>query len=421
MAEEGAPRRAFSFIQGDESASLEYEQPSEADKVRQALSESLNARNVAFLLGAGCSSSCKDGQEVGIPTMAPLAEEFTKERDADDPDFPTSAERELLLKQFGVDFRAEDYSRNLERLMQLLFSLRFSLKRSSLEEAEAQLAVINSIIDKVQKFLWIQCTDGAFANGDSTVMTLYESFYRKLVLRDRSLPRPWVFTTNYDLFNETAMDRLGLPYANGFSGVVERRFNPATFRYALAEQLDVTSRKWSAVDGFVYLCKLHGSISWTEDDHGLFPIREKMASQNPEKVMIYPTPAKQNSALGSPYADLFREFQSRIVREQSVLFTMGYAFGDEHINNIIYQALTIPTFRLVVFVDPTLPGEIAKLRQLDDPRIWIIGGDGREEGRKAHYFDTIVEEFMPQLPNERIDDAVKKMVEVMFPKKGDQE
>jgi hypothetical protein len=40
---------------------------------------------------------------------------------------------------------------------------------------------------------------------------------------------------------------------------------------------------------------------------------------------------------------------------------MGYAFGDEHINNIIYQALTIPTFGLVIFVDPNLEGEIAKL------------------------------------------------------------
>ncbi|MER8349327.1 SIR2 family protein, partial [Acinetobacter baumannii] len=82
------------------------------------------------------------------------------------------------------------------------------------------------------------------------------------------------------------------------------------------------------MDGFVYLCKIHGSISWTEDDHGLYPIRETAVSkgQEPGKVMIYPTPAKQNSSLGSPYADLFREFQSRIVREQSVLFTMGYAF-----------------------------------------------------------------------------------------------
>lgn len=418
---EDAPNSTFSFIRSVEENPTEYEWPDGAEKVRQALGESLNARNVAFLLGAGCSSSMSQGQEVGVPTMAPLAQEFTKTREDNDPSFPTAAERDLLLQQFGIDISAEDYCRNLERLMEILFSLRFALERSSLEDAVTQLEVINSVITKVQMFLWTKCTNGAFANGDNTVMRLHESFYRKLVLRDRSLPRPWIFTTNYDLFNETAMDRLGLPYANGFSGVVERRFNPATFRYALAEQLDVTSRKWSAVDGFVYLCKLHGSISWSEDEHGLFPIRETTVSQDPGKVMIYPTPAKQNSALGSPYSDLFREFQSRIVREQSVLITMGYAFGDEHINNIIYQALTIPTFRLVIFADPALVGEIAKLRALNDPRIWIIGGDGPQEGRKAHYFDTIVEEFMPQRPSERIDEAVKKVIEAMSPKKGDGE
>ena len=411
------PKCTFSFIRGLKEDAEEYEWPDGAETVRQALSESLNARNVAFLLGAGCSSSRIDKQEVGVPTMAPLSIEFTKKRKVDDPSFPTLAERDLLLKKFGIDINAKEYSRNLEKLMELLFSLRFALNHSSLDSAATQLTVINSVIKKVQKFLWTKCTSGAFANGDNTVMALYESFYRKLVLRDRSLPRPWIFTTNYDLFNETAMDRLGLPYANGFSGVIERRFNPATFRYALAEQLDLTNRKWSAVDGFVYLCKLHGSISWTEDDHGLFPIRETSILQDPGKVMIYPTPAKQNSTLGSPYADLFREFQSRIVREQSVLFTVGYAFGDEHINNIIYQALTIPTFRLVIFIDPTLEGEIAKLRALNDPRIWIIGGEGAQPGRKAHYFDTIIEEFMPQRPSERIDEAVKKVFETMTPKK----
>jgi len=415
-AGEEIPKSKFSFIRGVEGDTVECEWPDGAEKVRHALGESLNARNVAFLLGAGCSSAWVGGQEVGVPTMAPLAKEFTEKREADDPNFPASTERDLLLKQFGIDISAEDYARNLEQLMELLFSLRFALSRSSLESSAAQLKVVNSVIKKVQAFLWSKCTSGAFAKGDDTVMNLYESFYRKLVLRDRSLPRPWVFTTNYDLFNETAMDRLGLPYANGFSGVVERRFNPATFRYALAEQLDLTSRKWSAVDGFVYFCKLHGSISWTEDDHGLFPIRETAVSKDPGKVMIYPTPTKQNSALGSPYADLFREFQSRVVREQSVLFTMGYAFGDEHINNIIYQALTIPTFRLVIFVDPTLEGEIVKLRALNDPRIWIIGGDGAQPGRKAHYFDTIIDEFMPQRPSERIDEAIKKVFESLSPK-----
>lgn len=409
------PKQTFQFIRGVETDSREYDWGDGADVVRKALADSLNAKNVAFLLGAGCSSLRVANAEVGIPTMAPLASEFTKTHEQDVEGLPTAAERKLLVDELGIDIGAAEYARNLERLMELLHSLRFSLGRSSRGDAKVQLATIESIIKKVQAFLWAKCTQGAFAKGDRSVLNLYETFYRKLVLRDRSLPRPWVFTTNYDLFNETAMDRLGLPYANGFSGVVERRFNPATFRYALAEQLDLTSRKWSAVDGFVYLCKIHGSISWTEDDHGLYPIREAAASKEPGKVMIYPTPAKQNASLGSPYADLFREFQSRVVREQSVLFTMGYAFGDEHINNIIYQALTIPTFRLVIFVDPTLEGEIAKLKTLGDPRIWIIGGEGPEAGRKAHYFDTIIEQFLPQRPSERIDDAVRKVLEAMSP------
>ena len=415
----GGARHSFCFLRGGEEDGRELDLATDSEKVRQALGESLNARNVAFLLGAGCSSFQVAGQEVGVPTMAPLAKEFTMVHEPDNPSFPTAAERDLLSDQFGIDITAEEYSCNLERLMELLFSLRFALQRSSLDQADAQLEIVNSLIRKVQAFLWTKCTKGAFANGDNTVTALYETFYRKLVLRDRSLPRPWVFTTNYDLFSETAMDRLGLPYANGFSGVIERRFNPATFRYALAEQLDLTNRKWSAVDGFVYLCKLHGSISWTEDDHGLFPIRENAKPQDSGKVMIYPTPAKQNSALGSPYADLLREFQSRIVREQSVLFTVGYSFGDQHINNIIYQALTIPTFRLVIFVNPGLPGEIAKLRSLHDPRIWIIGSDETQPAGKAHYFNTVVEEFMPERPSERIDDAVKKVIEAMIPKKQD--
>jgi hypothetical protein len=395
----------------------------------------MNAKNVAFLLGAGCSSLMKDGKELGIATMAPLANEFCRETlDAraagfyDDPpvtggapaSWRLSKDEIAYLDTVGIDL-AKEYSRNLERLMEVLFALRFIVRTSENPAYHPARAIVDGIINKIQIFLWTRVTQGAFATeGNTTVRDLYERFYKKLVLRDRSLPRPWVFTTNYDHFSELAMDRLGIPYANGFSGVVERRFNPASFRYALAEQLDVASRKWTAVDAFVYLCKLHGSVTWTEDDHGLFPIREVWPPEPKNQMLIYPTPAKQNSSLGSPYADLFREFQSRIVREQSVLITSGYAFGDEHLNNIIYQALTIPTFRLVIFAAPDADGEIAKLRALRDPRVWFIGGDGPAEGTKAHYFDMIVEHFMPQRPSDRIDDAVRKVLSELAPKRDDE-
>ena len=427
--------RKFQFLRDGDAEPSELDWNKGIESARKAISEAMNAKNIAFLLGAGCSSLMKDKKELGIATMAPLAKEFCGEtieaRAAgfySDP--PTAGavpapwrltKDELnYLDALGVDL-AKDYSRNLERLMEVLFAQRFVLRQSENPDLHPYRAVLDGIIKKVQDFLWTRVTQGAFATeGDTTVRDLYERFYKKLVLRDRSLPRPWVFTTNYDHFSELAMDRLGIPYANGFSGVVERRFNPAIFRYALAEQLDVASRKWTAVDAFVYLCKLHGSVTWTEDDHGLFPIKEVWPPESSNQMLIYPTPAKQNSSLGSPYADLFREFQSRIVREQSVLITAGYAFGDEHLNNIIYQALTIPTFRLVIFAAPDTDGEIAKLRALRDPRIWIIGGNGPADGTRAHYFDMIVEHFMPQRPSDRIDDAVRKVLSELAPKRDDE-
>lgn len=432
---EGDEGRKFQFLRNGDAEPSDLDWNKGAESARQAISEAMSAKNIAFLLGAGCSSLMKDDKELGISTMAPLAEEFCGETlnaraagfYADPPvvggePAPWRLTKGELgyLDALGIDL-AKDYSRNLERLMEVLFAQRFVLRHSENAALHPNRAVLDGIIKKVQDFLWTRVTKGRFAtDGDTTVRDLYERFYKKLVLRDRSLPRPWVFTTNYDHFSELAMDRLGIPYANGFSGVVERRFNPASFRYALAEQLDVASRKWTAVDAFVYLCKLHGSVTWTEDDHGLFPIREVWPPASANQMMIYPTPAKQNSSLGSPYADLFREFQSRIVREQSVLITAGYAFGDEHLNNIIYQALTIPTFRLVIFAAPDTDGEIAKLRALRDPRIWIIGGDGPEAGTRAHYFNMVVEHFMPQRPSDRIDDAVRKVLSDLAPKKDDE-
>ncbi len=386
-----------------------------ANQTREHLSEAINARNVAFLFGSGCSSLVREGGQLGIPTMEPLAQEFTKTvGKGRDRMLANATERAVLKNILGLELTDAVYAGNLERLMETLLCQRLGLQRSIHTRHKRPLQKIESVIGKLQRFILEKCSAGQFAKGDSSVAGLYESFYRKLIFRDRALPRPWVFTTNYDLFNETAMDRLGLPYCNGFSGTVERRFNPAVFRYTLAEQLDLTNRRWTAVDGFVYLCKLHGSINWIEDEHGLSRIRETQLPGEHDRVMMYPTPTKQNASLGSPYSDLFREFQSQIVREQSVLFVIGYAFGDEHVNNIIYQALTIPTFKLVIFAPPDAGGDIEKLRTLNDPRVCLIGGDGPDEKRKAHHFDTFVEQFMPQLPSDRIDAAVTKVLSTLL-------
>ena len=101
----------FKFLRGVEGDAGDLEWPAGADVVRKALSESLNAKNVAFLLGAGCSSYYvkqiddllgEEWRDVGIPTMEPLAKEFTKARTADKAGFPTAAERKVLTDEFGI-------------------------------------------------------------------------------------------------------------------------------------------------------------------------------------------------------------------------------------------------------------------------------------------------------------------------------
>ncbi|WP_297540223.1 SIR2 family protein [Roseovarius sp.] len=352
-----------------------------------------------------------DPSEAGIPTMAPLAGKFRQKFGGADKTSVGDEEITNLKDILGIDLKNEAFATNLERLMEVLLATKVFVDTSSSDVIQGASSDLESVIQKVIVFVTEVCSRSELADNSNPVLGLYQKFFQRLILRDRTLPRPWVFTTNYDLFSERAMDRLSIPYCNGFSGSVERRFNPATFRYALAEQLDITSKRWAAVDSFIYLCKLHGSINWIEDGEGLFPIRELQnlpENTTKSRVMIYPTPAKQNTSFGSPYSDLFREFQKQVVQDQSVLIAAGYGFGDEHVNNIIFQALTIPGFRLVIFADPKTNDITQALYDLEDPRVWFIWGDGPEGGAKAHYFKTIVEHFLPEGPGNRTDDAVRK-------------
>jgi len=357
-----------------------------------------------------------------------LAEEFqtmlaTEPDDDGGEVFVSPAQKAELQEKLGIDLSADDVRGNLERMMEVLITAHQFCKTSEKDELSSVATLVDDIVAGIKKFVLFKCTVGPFSNGDESVVARYRRFYQSLATRSRGLAPPWVFTTNYDLFNERAMDRSGIPYSNGFSGTVERRFNPATYRLALAEQLDITSRRWAAVDGFVHFCKLHGSVNWTEEEQGLYPIRESNTLLEPsaDRVMIYPTPSKQTASFGSPYSDMFREFQRQVVQDQSVLVIMGFSFGDEHVNNIIFQGLTLPSFRLIAFIDPETNDITRELAALGDPRIWFVWGEGQEADKKAHYFDGIVNHLMPTSKDQKIDQTIEKALQTLLSKQQDSE
>lgn len=126
-----------------------------------------------------------------------------------------------------------------------------------------------------------------------------------------------------------------------------------------------------------------------------------------KNVLIYPTPLKQNKSLGSPYADLIREFQSKLLLQHGVLVVIGYSFSDEHINNAIYSALASNSSLSVVIFGDYYPSE--NLTRLTDRRIYQISGEvditaGTSIGcskEKIHYFDYIVNNFIPDLDRDK--------------------
>src|ERR1044071_3633925 len=107
--------------------------------------------------------------------------------------------------------------------------------------------------------------------------------------------------------------------------------------------------------------------------------------------MIYPSSVKKSYTLDFPYSELFRQFASTITQAQSVLVTFGYSFSDEHINDIIYQALTIPSFTLIIvdFLGTSKNAEIQRLNKFNDPRIIIL------EGSELGSFPDFVEKILP--------------------------
>lgn len=412
-------------------------------KIQDSFLKVLDNKNLSFLLGSGCSSykiESESFKEIGIPVMAPLAKEFYSL-----PEF--KEQKEWLKKELSIDVSQLNFATNLETFLSTLHSLSFyhsktsetkkddkSVKKfSEMEVAER----IDHIIIQARDFLLEKClnlenskTEKDKDSIDKPLIELYKQFFRKLLSRNSTLPRLNIFTTNYDLYSERAMDLLGIHYVNGFTGGISKFFNPAIFNYALAEKIDLSQSKWSVIDNFFYLYKIHGSVNWIEADgeNKLFKVKEIQEPtidelKGKDSIMIHPTPLKYNASLGSPYSDLFREFQKKLMQNNNILVTIGYSFSDEHINNLIFQAFTIPSFRLIVIGEPVIRNEakedeyrnnIQKLLDLNDSRIWIIGEkwpEGEDNYIPLYFFKRFVEQILPSLTAEDLDKKMEKTIQ----------
>ena len=356
----------------------------------QRLRQYLEVRNLSVLIGNGCSIPL--GSPV-IGDVASLTSEFAKTRYqlTDDARQVTALKTlEVLLPKVGKI--------GIEPLLTVLANIQANEQllghQTNIDDKPVPATDARSLEQLLKKWLFLKCKE--VSETDDAKLKFHEELLRRILLRSTTLPRANIFTLNYDLLIERALDNLGVLYFDGFLGTINRTLRTESYHYDLYYPGETTEGRVTRVDRVIHLYKLHGSTNWRRHaSKGSEVVIRHGSPRDAEygDVMIYPSPLKVAEMNGYPYSEMFRHLSAQITQQQSVLLVIGYRFQDSHVNRLIYQALSIPSFVLVI-VTPALaepasgavPGEeheIWRLTQIDSKRILVIVGG--EKGADGNY------------------------------------
>jgi len=317
------------------------------------------------------------------------------------------------IQAIGVNF--ETYLSRLYGWFECMAGDVVMLKLPEQNQVRIDKRTLERLIKEIVNALTGVMNIGLCMEGDAALRCPHRRFIRKILTRPLNLRRVNIFTLNYDTLIEQATDAQGAVLVDGFVGSLRRVFRPESYDLDFYFPAQTTEGRVHRFDRAVHLYKLHGSINWHkceqswENPYGLYAALYN-ADCSQDDTLIYPTPLKYGQVLGLPYSEMFRRFGNAIAQPQSVLFVIGYRFGDDHVNALIRQSLAVPSVTIVI-VDPDPKSEfIKKLESLEDERIWII------KGREAGAFEKFVDNVLPDLKDEEIEGKVMQTFQKLDPR-----
>jgi hypothetical protein len=288
------------------------------------------SRHVCTFFGAGTSKAC------GLPDVAQLQAKVLADVNA--------TEKALFATQLT--------GRNLEQALSRLRRIAALLTGTSTLEgltAATAAALDKSVCQAIVKALDLASADTKPVR-DFAAWAARTNYHAPLE----------VFTVNYDLLLETAFEEFQVPYFDGFVGTLRSRF-----RTDLVEPLPGSDCMPSF---FTRLWKLHGSLNWEWDD-GQKIYRCGHAVK--DSAAIYPSDTKYDESRRMPFVVLQDRFRRALHHPETLALISGYAFGDDHLNEIIFDAATRrERSEIIVFCFDTIPQPLAD-RALITPNIQV--------------------------------------------------
>ena len=253
-------------------------------------------KQVGLLLGAGVSKAC------GLPNIYDLTKK---------------AKEGITNPKFNELLDDNDTVENiLNKTQQLKVLLKSGKEINTLKEED--IVDIEKIIKKI-------------ISEDLSVEVDTDNFY-KLVLWLNFINRDYekeIFTLNYDLLVEQALERASLPYFSGFIGNVKPFF--------ITDSVDDFHGVY-VKQSWIKLWKLHGSLNFVKDQNDKIYI-DNTRSGSSENLLIYPSMDKYLSSRKAPYISYLDRLRKYLIDKEKIVFVLGYSFGDDHINEVIVNGL----------------------------------------------------------------------------------
>ncbi|NUL44590.1 SIR2 family protein [Cellulosimicrobium funkei] len=285
---------------------MAHELRQQVDYIRAALEQ--EKKPLGFLIGAGAPMSMRSN---GSPLIPGLEELTARVRTDIAPDCASAID--TLIEHLDP----EDAT-NLEALLNYVRSLAALPGSSDIRGVSVEvLSKLDAEICKVVR----THVDQTLPLGDSPyfALALWISAVRRLVPTQ-------IFTTNYDLLMEQALERQRVAYFDGFMGSREPSFD------LQAIEEDQLPSRWTL------LWKLHGSINWSQDPDGNV-VRRPADADDASSALVYPSHLKYDQSRRLPYLAMMDRLKAFMRRPGAILITTGFSFRDQHINEVIDQSL----------------------------------------------------------------------------------
>ncbi|PAY37884.1 SIR2 family protein [Ligilactobacillus salivarius] len=193
--------------------------------------------------------------------------------------------------------------------------------------------------------------------GDKTIQENLDDYTRFLkavidvtnLSNSRQTPKSVnLFTTNYDLYIEKAVDELigasRFVFNDGANGYFKRVLESSNYNRVVSYK-GLNDNYISEIPS-LSLIKPHGSINWAEEN-GAIIIKNEVVST--PKIVKPTGKEEKDTYLDNHYYEMLRVFQLELDKPQSVLFIIGFSFQDKHIGKMIKRALQNPEILVVAF------------------------------------------------------------------------